>query len=278
MSRLVLGVAMFTAQFTFGAAHRDVEYSRPHGQSLRLDAGVPEGKGPFPAVILVHGGGWIGGDRQFNVAPLFDPLSRAGIAWFSISYRLATDFLRLGAAVDDVSEAVRFVRRNAAEFNIDPDRVALLGESAGAHLASLAAMRDPKSVSAVVALYSPSDLETLAKTSNAIPSQLREAVRASGFAELILEHLRSLSPIQHVRAGLPPFLLVHGTADTLVPYDQSVRMLERLKAAGVPAELLAVERGGHGLRAWERSPALASYRTEMVNWLLRTLRQTALVG
>lgn len=259
MGRLVLGVVMFTSQLTFGAVQRDVEYSRPGGQSLRLDANVPEGKGPFPAVVLVHGGGWIRGDREFNVEPLFDPLSKAGFAWFSISYRLATDFLNLGAAVDDVADAVRFVRKNAAEFNIDPGRIALLGESAGAHLASLAAMREPKSVAAVVALYSPSDLESLAKTSNAVPPQVRDAVRASGFGDLVLAHLRSLSPIEHVRAGLPPFLLVHGTADTLVPYGQSVRMLERLKAAGVPAELVTVERGGHGLRGWERSPTLLAY-------------------
>jgi alpha-L-fucosidase 2 len=273
MARLFLGLLMFTVQLTYSAVHRDVEYSRPDGQSLRLDATTPEGKGPFPAVILVHGGGWIRGDREFNVAPLFDPLSQAGFAWFSISYRLATDFLNLGAAVDDVADAMKFVRKNAAEFNIDPNRIVLLGESAGAHLASLAAMRDPKAVAAVVALYSPSDLETLAKTSNAVPSQVREAVRASGFGDLILSHLRSLSPIQHVRAGLPPFLLIHGTADTLVPYEQSVRMLERLKAAGVPAELVTVERGGHGLRAWERSAPLASYRKQMVAWLLRVVAQ-----
>ena len=277
MARLLLGVLMFTVQLTYAAVHRDVEYSRPDGQSLRLDANVPAGKGPFPAVILVHGGGWIRGDREYNVAPLFEPLSQAGFAWFSISYRLATDFLNLGAAVDDVSAAVKFVRQNAGKFNVDPNRIALLGESAGAHLASLAAMRDAEAVAAVVALYSPSDLETLAKTSIAVPSQIREAVRASGFAELILSHLRSLSPIHHVRSGLPPFLLVHGTADTLVPYEQSVRMLERLRSAGVIADLVTVERGGHGLRAWERSTSLAAYRKQMVEWLLKTIAQPATV-
>jgi alpha-L-fucosidase 2 len=262
---------MLTAQLTYAGIQRGIEYSRPNGASLRLDANVPAGKGPFPAVILVHGGGWVRGDREFNVAPLFEPLSLAGFAWFSISYRLASDFLQIGTAVDDVADAVKFVRSNAGEFNIDPKRIALVGESAGAHLASLAAMRDPKSVAGVVALYSPSDLETLARTSNSIPPQIRDAVRGSGFADLILSHLRSLSPIQHVRAGLPPFLLIHGTADTLVPYDQSVRMLERLKAAGVNAELVTVDRGGHGLHGWERSPALATYRTQLVDWLRRNL-------
>jgi acetyl esterase len=277
MARLFLGLLMCTVHLTYAAVHRDVEYSRPDGQSLQMDANVPAGTGPFPAVILVHGGGWIRGDREFNVAPLFEPLSQAGFAWFSISYRLATDFLNLGAAVDDVSDAVAYVRKNAVKFNVDPNRIALVGESAGAHLASLAAMRDPHAVAAVVTLYSPSDLETLAKTSNAVPSQVREAVRASGLGEMILSHLRSLSPIQHVRAGLPPFLLIHGTADTVVPYEQSLRMLERLKAAGVPAELVTVERGGHGLRGWERSASLVSYRKRMVDWLLRTVAQQAAV-
>lgn len=273
MARLFLGLLMLTVHLTHAAVHRGIEYSRPDGQSLQMDADIPAGTGPFPAVILVHGGGWIRGDREFNVAPLFEPLSQSGFAWFSISYRLATDFLNLGTAVDDVSDAVTYVRKNAAKFNVDPNRIALVGESAGAHLASLAAMRDPHAVAAVVALYSPSDLETLAKTSNAVPSQVREAVRASGLGEMILSHLRSLSPIQHVRRDLPPFLLIHGTADTVVPYEQSVRMLERLKAAGVPAELVTVEHGGHGLRGWERSPALVSYRKRMLDWLLRTVAQ-----
>src|SRR6476469_5718544 len=72
----------------------DVEYATPDGISLRLDAAIPAGRGPFPAAILVHGGGWVRGDRRLEVAPLFQPLTEAGIAWFSISYRFAVNPLQ----------------------------------------------------------------------------------------------------------------------------------------------------------------------------------------
>src|SRR5579875_841849 len=116
--------------------HRDIEYGRAGDVSLRMDAHVPTGKGPFPAIVIVHGGGWIAGDRETNVEPLFQPLSNAGFAWFTISYRLAKDASVFGAAVEDVEQAVLYVREHAAEYNIDPDRIALIGESAGAQLAS----------------------------------------------------------------------------------------------------------------------------------------------
>ena len=250
---------------------RSIEYANPDGESLRLDAYLPSGKGPFPALVIVHGGGWIGGHREYSVAPLFEPLTKAGFACFSISYRLASDFFQFGVAVDDVSSAVRFVRARAEDFKVDVSRIALLGESAGAHLASLSAMRDPKSVAAVVALYSPSDLESLALTTASIPEQVRQAANAIGVGPLILTHLRSLSPIQHVRSGLPPFLLMHGTSDSVVPFEQSVRLQEKLKAAGVDCELVAVKGGGHGIRGWERSPAHARYQAELIGWLRRHL-------
>lgn len=82
-----------------------------------------------------------GGDRALSVAPLFQPLEEAGFAWFSISYRFATDLMLFGAAVDDVQQAIEHVRQHAREYNIDPSGLALVGESAGAHLSALAAMK-----------------------------------------------------------------------------------------------------------------------------------------
>lgn len=257
---------------------RDIEYGRAADRPLLLDASVPEGKGPFPAVIIVHGGGWIGGHRQFSVEPLFDPLSKAGFAWFSISYRLANDLLQFGVAVDDVRTAIEFVRKNASKYNVDPNRIAVLGESAGAHLASLAVERAPGSVAAVVALYPPTDLVSLAQNARVIPDAIRQMVRAAGMEELIRGYLREMSPIEHIGPGLPPFLLVHGTADTVVPYEQSERMLKKLKAAGVAAELITVPGGGHGLRAWERSREHLAYRKTMIDWLQRTLNASAVAS
>jgi acetyl esterase/lipase len=158
--------------------HRDVEYSQAEGTSLRLDASIPEGSGPFPVAIIVHGGGWVRGDRKIDVAPLFKPLSDAGIAWFSISYRLVTDPLHFGVAVNDVEDAIRFVKAHAAEYRIDPDRLALIGESAGGQLAGMAALnRAPgTAVKAVVAIYAPTDLVMLLKSSDLIPAQVRNTL------------------------------------------------------------------------------------------------------
>src|SRR3954467_4411695 len=157
----------------------DVEYGRVDQASLRMDVRTPPGQGPFAALILVHGGGWVRGDRTWNMAPLFEPLAYAGFATFSISYRLATDFFQFGAAIDDVRLAVRHVRENAARYNIDPHRIALVGESAGGHLAAMAALLDPGSVQAVVGLYTPVDLELLARTSPVVPEQIRNALEGS---------------------------------------------------------------------------------------------------
>src|SRR5215469_9009110 len=77
--------------------HKNIDYSTVQGIHLQLDASIPEGPGPFPAVILVHGGGWVGGSRKIDVSPLFKPLSDAGFAWFSIDYRLASDPMNFGA-------------------------------------------------------------------------------------------------------------------------------------------------------------------------------------
>ena len=136
--------------------HRDVEYSRAEGLSLRLDASIPDGTGPFPAAIIVHGGGWVRGDRKYDVAPLFKPLADAGFAWFSIDYRLASDPLHFGIAVNDVEAAIRFVKERAQDYRIDADRIALIGESAGGQLAGMAALNNARgtSVKAVVAIYS----------------------------------------------------------------------------------------------------------------------------
>jgi alpha-L-fucosidase 2 len=250
------------------AVQHDIEYCRAGDLSLRLDASIPDSPGPHPAVILVHGGAWVSGDRVHTVAPLFAPLENAGFAWFSVSYRFASDLLALGTAVDDVQEAVRFVRANASRFHIDPERLALVGESAGAQLAQMAAARLPResSVKAIVALYSPTDLVSLAQTSPLVPPPIREAIKGTMFAEVALAFLRSLSPIANINPQLPPTLLIHGTEDSVVPFDQSVRYCDSLKANHVPCELYAVKGGEHGIRSW-RALKNDNYQQHLLDWL-----------
>jgi alpha-L-fucosidase 2 len=237
-----------------------------------MDAYVPEGRGPFPAAIIVHGGAWVSGDRRVNVEPLFQPLEDAGFAWFSISYRLARDITQFGAGILDVEEAVRYVRKHAAEYNIDPDRIALIGESAGAQLASMAALAPEMGVRAVVAFYSPSDLVNLARSSHYVPENIRRQIQGTPWEGFLLEGLKQLSPIQHVRRDMPPFLLIHGTADSLVPYEQSEKMCSAARAAGASCELYPVKGGGHGVRWWESSH-LTAYKRVMTDWLRKQLAE-----
>ncbi|HTM49606.1 MAG TPA: alpha/beta hydrolase [Bryobacteraceae bacterium] len=238
---------------------------------MRLDAFLPPGAGPFPGAVLVHGGGWVSGDRRWNVEPLLTPLLEAGLACFSISYRLAEGIADFGAAVQDVEQAVRYTREHAAEFAVDPGRLALVGESAGGHLAAMAALGEACSgVKAVVSFYAPADLEQLAQASKFIPEHLRRAVRGSPFESMVLERLRQFSPARQVRGGLPPFLLIHGTADALVPFDQSRDLCRALRKAGGECDLIAVKGGVHGLRRWE-SAGLTGYKRLMVDWLRKRL-------
>src|SRR5438309_1205699 len=222
---------------------KDILYARVTEVSLTLDAHIPEGPGPFPAAIVVHGGGWVRGDRLTEVQPLFTPLTDAGIAWFSIDYRLSSDWTQFGTAIEDVENAVRFVKKHASEYRIDPDRIALVGESAGGQLAAMAALnaKADTRVSAVVALYTPTDLVDLAKNSTLVPQQLRDSVRGTPLEFLMMARLRQLSPLYNLRADAPPFLLIHGTADGLVPYRQSEAMCSRMQSAGASCELYPVE-------------------------------------
>jgi len=250
---------------------KSVEYSRIDGDPLYFDAGIPAGSGPFPAAIIVHGGGWVRGDRLTEVQPLFAPLVKAGIAWFSIDYRLSSDWTQFGVAIEDVSNAVRFVKAHASEYRIDPDRIALIGESAGGQLAAMAALNSSAEtrVNAVVALYTPTDLVDLARNSTLVPQQLRDSVRGTPLEFLMMARLRQLSPLFNVKRDAPPFLLIHGTADRLVPFAQSQAMCNRMKETGASCELYPVSGAGHGIRWWEgsRPEESAAYKEKIVEWL-----------
>ena len=256
-------------------SHNGIEYSRVAGAPLELDACIPDGPGPYPAAIVVHGGGWVRGDRRVDVEPLLAPLSEAGFAWFSISYRLMKDVTQFGVAVEDVEAAVRYVKSHAEEFRVDPNRIALVGESACGHLAALAALKAGPAlkVRAVVALSAPLDLMALAKGSSYVPQWVHDNLRSGGLAWLIKGRLKQLSPMEFVRRDMPPFLLIHGVDDPLVPFEQSRGFYERTIAAGARCELFPVTGVGHGIRWWESTPAAAAlYKDRLVRWLLEQLQ------
>lgn len=259
------------------SVEKDIEFAKPGGVSLRLDAHVPPGKGPFPAVILVHGGGWSAGDKTCSfIAPLFDPLNETGMAWFTIDYRLAPRH-PYPAAVEDVASAVRFVRQHAAKFKVDRNRIALMGESAGAHLVSLVGARNraPANVAAVVSFYGPFDMVEHARASagRPVPPHLRDFFLVKEWGDDATRRLREASPAAYISPKSPPFLLIHGTSDALVPYAQSTLAQSLLRKAGVACDLITVEGGAHGVMNWETDPRFQAYKTSLVAWLQKTLKR-----
>ena len=274
---LALGAGV-TAQAA--AVRPDIEYGTAAGVSLRLDACVPDGPGPFPAVILVHGGGWNAGDKSGGpqkgyMAPMQDPLTAAGFAWFSINYRLAPKFHH-PAQVEDVETAIRWVKAHAAEYHVDVTRLALSGESAGGHLVALAAVRadDTTRVAAVVPFYGIFDFEAEQKRRGpTIAPSFAGLFGRDTLDEATLKLMHDASPANFVKPGLPPFLFLHGTADQSVDHQQSVDMLARLRAAQVPAELISIPNGPHGMLPWP--PLAPDFKDRVVAWLRTTLKVPA---
>ena len=249
---------------------RGLEYARPGGESLYLDACTPAGQGPFPAALLVHGGGWTSGDRTQAARALVRPLTRTGIAWLAVSYRLAPRHA-YPAPVEDVLAAVRWTRKNARRLRLDAQRLALVGESAGGHLVADAAVRmtDETRVAAVVPFFAPVDLESDSDRRGGLSVSMRALFGRTEYDEAARQALRDASPIRRVHPGLPPFLLVHGTADMSVPYEQSVRLQKALREAGVACDLITVPDGTHGTREWDER--LPGYADQVVAWLLERI-------
>lgn len=269
--RLLLLLAFSALPAAQAAVQTDIEYGTAAGMSLRLDVSIPDGPGPHPAVILVHGGGWSGGDKDGGpkrgyMAPMHEPLSTAGFAWFSINYRLAPAH-RHPAQVEDVETAIRWVKAHAAEYRVDPRRIALSGESAGGHLVALAAVRADHTtlVAAVVPFYGVFDIVAEAKRRNGVMPSFTKLFGRETLDDPMLQLMRDASPINAVKPGLPPFLLLHGDADQTVAHQQSVAMQARLRASGVPCDLITIKGGPHGMLPW---PALApDFKNRVVAWL-----------
>jgi acetyl esterase len=245
-----------------GVVQKDILYSSVAG--LTLDAFVPRSATPVPAVIIVHGGGWEAGDKVTYVTPLFEPLARGGLAWFSIDYRL-TPASTNEEQLEDVRQAIRFVRAEHARFNIDPSRIFLLGESASGQIVTLVAAED-RSIAGVVSFYGVYDLPSM--VTDASPRSL--LVRL--FRRTVLDDdaravLRNYSPLYRAHAKLPPVLLVNGTGERL--WAQAQAFAKRLADLGVRHEVLAIEGAPHGMENWEGQPKWLDYKRRLVEWITR---------
>jgi len=198
-----LACLLLSSAFAWSEQRKDIEYSNVAGVSLKLDANIPDGPGPFPTVIIVHGGGFTGGNKQVYVTPIFEPLTRAGFTWFSIDYRLAPQY-PFPAAIEDVDHAIAWVKAHASEYRVDAKRIALLGESAGGHLVSyVGTQTDPRwRVAAVVSFYGPHNLMgeyEMRQTQKVEPTALEAFLDIKTFDAEALKRLEDASPINRVR-------------------------------------------------------------------------------
>jgi acetyl esterase/lipase len=245
-----------------------IEYSNPDNQHLQLDLARPDGDGPFPAIVCIHGGGFRAGDRATYDA-LCKKLAQHGYVAITITYRLAPKY-PFPAAVHDSKAAIRWLRANAQKYHIDADRIGVMGGSAGGTLAEfLGVTADQKQfegpggnsdqssrVACVVEFFGANDFtKSYGKSVDAaevLPLYLGgnlEAARA--------KHIEA-SPISWVTSKAAPTLCIHGTKDPYVAIEQSELMVDKLKAAGVEAKLLEIKDAGHGFKGDDADQADAA--------------------
>ena len=240
-----------------------------------MDAHLPSGTGLRPVVLVIHGGGWTGGDKGgsdkpgsgADITPLFAALDNSPFLWCSMNYRLAPAH-RWPACLEDVKTAVGWLKAHASEYGGDPSRIALLGHSAGGHLALLAGELPDQGgeVQAVVGIAPVSDHEQdLGQRGGLSPSLQSLLGLPKEVTPTALARLHEISPVNYTRAGLPPFLLVHGDGDKTVPFIQSVHFGEKLSAAGVTCDLMTIRGAGHRLSDLELKDP--TYPSRMISWI-----------
>ena len=245
----------------------NITYHVANNQENSVDLYLPRNTtGPIPVFMYIHGGGWVGGSKEQNVLRLL-PYLEMGWAVVNVQYRLGR-VSRAPAAVEDCLCALHWIKSNAEDYNFDPARIVVSGNSAGGHLALTTGMipsssgldlecqpKDELGVAAVINWYGITDVGDLLQGEN----EKSYAVRWMGSMSDRLDIARRVSPLSYVRSGLPPILTIHGDADPTVPYQHAVRLSRELDDAGVPNELHTVPGGGHG--GFNRQESVAIFET-----------------
>ena len=232
----------------------NLTYHVASGHENKLDLYLPRTTtGPTPLLLYIHGGGWVGGAKEVNVLRIL-PYLEMGWAVANVEYRLGA-VARAPAAVEDGLCALRWIIRNADEYNVDTQRIVTSGNSAGGHLALTTAMipssagldrecpgGEELSVAAIVNWYGITEVGDLLDG----PNTKSYAVAWMGSLEDRFEIAERVSPMTYVRRGLPPILTIHGDADPTVPYQHAIELHAQLDAVGVPNTLHTIPGGGHG--------------------------------
>lgn len=290
---LVLGNSLMAAEpkrvETFTKS--DIVYGTAGGEKLYLDLATPKAekalKEAMPCVVALHGGAWSGGSRKNLSRPVpwaelglpeetgtarsfIEEIASRGYVAASVGYRLSPTH-KFPAHIEDVKTAVRYLRAHAKELNIDPELIGVVGFSAGGHLAALLGTTDKSAgfdtelyaeqssqVKCVVDFFGPSDLSLYADTPGIEQAFMKPLL--GGTFDKRPELFRKASPVEYVTKDAAPFLIFHGTADFVVPYVHSTKLHAKLKAAGVPTELVPMRGKSHG---WLGEDARDSHERQM---------------
>ena len=260
---LILIICLSRYAFAETKVEKNVIYGMFSGLGMTMDVYYPENPNGY-GIIFISGSAWTS-ELSLDAKPLTEsgqeliyavPLADAGYTVFNINHRTAPRF-RYPAPVEDVQRAVRYIRHHAEKFDIDPSAIGGMGGSSGAHLISLLGTmngdgnsndsnpvnRESAKLQVVVTRASPTDLRT-------VPSAPLFGYRTNAAKHGSIESklLDEASPIKYVTSDDAAFLLIHGDADTVVPYEWSVAMYNKLKAVGVESNLITIVGGGHGPR------------------------------
>lgn len=266
------------------------------GRTEKLDLYLPATRAATvrsPAVVVIHGGGWMTGDKAASREREIGPtLAAAGYVAVSINYRLGAGSWPTN--LYDCKNAVRFLRAHAAEYQIDPDRIAVMGGSAGGHLALMVALTTDEAgleptepypgvssrVRCVIDMYGITNLLTRQEVDKT--GQLTGKLHADEGTEKVLGASRTenpalwktVSPVSHITKKSPPMLILHGRSDPTVNYQQSVELAEVLKAHGVEHELILLDGIGHtfDLETWNKNPLPRDLRPVALAFFERNLR------
>lgn len=263
---------------------RDVTYTTGANGPLQADVYIPSGAGVFPGIVFIHGGGWKNGNRN-QMVKLIKALAEDGYVGFTIEYDV--DPVPFPASFHESLAAVKYFRAHAAEFHLDPTRVAVAGSSAGGELAALVAL-DPDGaplgsgskplrkhhkhaaapVQAAFILNGVLDLTAVNDSSGSamVTAYLGDTCAAR------METCKDASPVFHVHAGAPPFYVGHGTVDQTVPFAQAVAFTDALKAAQVPVKFFQAQGGRHTY--WADPRFFADNLEGMKAFLAEYLRST----
>lgn len=290
--------ATFAAEMMRYEVHPNIVYQTSSSYEAKLDVYTPseekEPTSPTPVVVVIHGGGWIAGTKEQRVLEMM-PYLQMGFAAVNVEYRLAKSSLA-PAAVEDCRCALHWVFVHAKKYNFDPNRVVLQGGSAGGHLVLMTGMLTPKDGFDKECWSGPENVWSENPGTNGEPrvaaivnwfgiadvlDELHGA-NAKGYAVIWLgnqpnadEIAKRVSPINYVSKSNPPIITIHGDKDTLVPYEQSVRLHKALNAAGVPNQLVTMPGAGHGGFTYEQNQRAWAAIREFLKKNVKVLNDTS---